>query len=49
MAKKATKNTSATTTKKTVETLTHDAYKRKNVPMAEFQSVVKEEQQQSNR
>lgn len=32
-------------TKKTVETLTHDADKRKNIPTAEYQSVVKEEQQ----
>jgi adenine-specific DNA-methyltransferase len=38
MAKKA-------TTKKTVETLTHDADKRKNIPMAELQSVVQREQQ----
>ena len=33
------------TTPKTVETLTHDADKRKNIPTAEFQSVVKQEQQ----
>src|ERR1700681_1171197 len=33
------------TAKKTVETLTHDADKRKNIPTAEFQSVVKQEQQ----
>ena len=32
-------------TKKTVETLKHDADKRKNIPTAEYQSVVKEEQQ----
>jgi adenine-specific DNA-methyltransferase len=31
--------------KKTVETLTHDADKRKNIPTAEFQSVVKLDQQ----
>ncbi len=31
--------------KKTVETLTHDADKRKNIPTAEFQSVVRAEQQ----
>src|SRR5438132_12716427 len=31
--------------KKTVETLTHDADKRKNIPTAEYQSVVKHEQQ----
>src|ERR1700680_2979856 len=31
--------------KKTVETLTHDADKRRNIPTAEFQSVVKQEQQ----
>jgi len=37
MAKKATK------AKKTVETLTHDADKRKNIPTAEYQSVVKPE------
>jgi adenine-specific DNA-methyltransferase len=41
MAKKSAKNT----TKKTVETITHDADKRKNIPTAEYQSVVKEEQQ----
>jgi adenine-specific DNA-methyltransferase len=38
MAKKA-------TTKKTVETLTHDEAKRKNIPTAEFQSVLHAEQQ----
>src|SRR5438552_2100449 len=32
-------------TAKLVETLTHDADKRKNIPTAEFQSVVKQEQQ----
>lgn len=31
--------------KKTVETLTHDADKRKNIPTAEFQSVIREERQ----
>jgi adenine-specific DNA-methyltransferase len=31
--------------KKTVETITHDADKRKNIPTAEYQSVVKQEQQ----
>ena len=31
--------------KKTVETHTHDADKRKNIPTAEFQSVVKQEEQ----
>jgi adenine-specific DNA-methyltransferase len=31
--------------KKTVETLTHDADKRKNIPTAEFQSVLKQEHQ----
>ena len=41
-AKKSTKQPTA----KTVETLTHDADKRKNIPTAEFQSVVKQEQQQ---
>jgi adenine-specific DNA-methyltransferase len=30
---------------KTVETLTHDAAKRKNIPTAEFQAVVRQEQQ----
>jgi adenine-specific DNA-methyltransferase len=30
---------------KTVETLTHDADKRKNIPTAEFQSVLQHEQQ----
>src|SRR4030081_1199421 len=34
-----------TTTKKTVETLKHDADKRKNIPTAEFQSVVKQDDQ----
>jgi len=38
MAKKATTN-------KSVETITHDADKRKNIPTAEYQSVVKQEQQ----
>ncbi len=38
MAKKAT-----TKGKKSVETLTHDADKRKNIPTAEYQSVVKQE------
>src|SRR5436189_3214751 len=32
-------------TAKTVETLTHDADKRKNIPTAEFQSVLKQEEQ----
>src|SRR6516225_3030506 len=32
-------------TGKTVATITHDADKRKNIPTAEYQSVVKEEQQ----
>jgi adenine-specific DNA-methyltransferase len=31
--------------RKTVETLTHDADKRKNIPTAEYQSVVQQEQQ----
>src|SRR5690349_1173206 len=31
--------------KKSVETLTHDAEKRKHIPTAEYQSVVKQEQQ----
>src|ERR1700687_204789 len=35
--------------KKTVATLTHDADKRKNIPTAEFQSVVKQEQQSAIR
>src|SRR4051812_28391954 len=30
---------------KTVETLTHDADKRKNIPTAEYQSVVEQKQQ----
>src|SRR5438552_892218 len=38
MAKKSTRT-------KTVETLTHDADKRRNIPTAEYQSVVQEEQQ----
>lgn len=42
MAKKAAKNTTAN---KTVETITHEADKRKNIPTAEYQSVVKTEDQ----
>src|SRR5688572_25434544 len=41
MAKKSSKRSVA----KTVETLTHDADKRKNIPTAEFQSVVDQKQQ----
>ena len=41
MAKKSTKQP----TSKTVETITHDEAKRKNIPTAEFQSVVAPEQQ----
>ena len=41
MAKKSTKQP----TTKTVETLMHDADKRKNIPTAEFQSVAKQEDQ----
>jgi len=37
MAKKA-------SAKKTVAIITHDAAKRKNIPTAEYQSVVKQEQ-----
>ena len=33
------------TAKKTVETITHDADKRKNIPTAEFQAVVKQDDQ----
>jgi adenine-specific DNA-methyltransferase len=33
------------TSTKTIETLTHDADKRKNIPTAEFQSVLEKEQQ----
>ena len=45
MAKKAAaKKSSAAKAGKTVETLTHDAEKRKNIPTAEYQSVVKQEQ-----
>jgi adenine-specific DNA-methyltransferase len=33
------------TTKLTVETLTHDEAKRKNIPTAEYQSVMVKEQQ----
>jgi hypothetical protein len=36
-------------TKKTVETLMHDADKRKNIPTAEFQSVAKQEEQHTVR
>src|SRR5437588_11245097 len=31
--------------KKSVETLTHDADKRRNIPTAEFQAVLKQEEQ----
>lgn len=41
MAKKSTKKKPGN--QKTVETLAHDAGKRKNIPTAEFQSVVQEE------
>ena len=34
-------------TKKSVESLKHDADKRKNIPTAEFQSVLKTEEQKS--
>ncbi len=44
-AKKSTKQPTA----KTVETLMHDADKRKNIPTAEFESVVNREQQHSVR
>src|SRR4051812_29150982 len=40
MAKKAKKDAAG----KTVETLTHDEAKRKNIPTAEYQSVVAKEQ-----
>jgi adenine-specific DNA-methyltransferase len=40
MAKKSKQNTRA----KTVETITHEDDKRKNIPTAEYQSVVKQEQ-----
>ncbi|MBK8233383.1 MAG: site-specific DNA-methyltransferase [Candidatus Eisenbacteria bacterium] len=43
MAKKPTKSTYAP--KKVVETLLHDEATRKNIPTAEYQSVVKDEQQ----
>ena len=33
-------------TTKTVETLKHDEAKRKNIPTAEFQSVLEKEQQE---
>ena len=35
--------------KKTVETLTHDMDKRKNIPTAEFEAVVQPEQQSAIR
>jgi adenine-specific DNA-methyltransferase len=41
MAKAATKQTA----KKSVETLKHDEAKRKNIPTAEYQSVLEKEQQ----
>ena len=33
------------TTKKTVETLKHDEASRKNIPTAEYQSVMKKDEQ----
>ena len=44
-AKKPTKQPTA----KTVETLMHNADKRKNIPTAEYESVVNQEQQHSVR
>src|ERR1041385_6751542 len=41
MAKRASKQTSS----KKVETLTHDKAKRKNIPTAEYQSVLQKEEQ----
>jgi adenine-specific DNA-methyltransferase len=43
MAKKNTGKTRKATTPKTVETLTHDEATRKNIPTAEFQSVMAKE------
>ena len=37
------------TKRKTVETLTHDEAKRKNIPTAEYQSVLKQEEQEPDR
>jgi hypothetical protein len=34
--------------KKTVETLTHDEASRKNIPTAEYQSVMRKEEQSPN-
>src|SRR5208283_2588435 len=45
----ATKKPTKQPTAKTVETLMHDADKRKNIPTAEFESVVNQEQQHSVR
>ncbi len=45
----ATKKSTKQPTAKTVETLMHDADKRKNIPTAEFESVVNREQQHSVR
>jgi hypothetical protein len=41
MAKRAPKRTSA----KTIEALTHDEAKRKNIPTAEYQSVIQKEEE----
>jgi adenine-specific DNA-methyltransferase len=41
MAKAATKQAA----KKSIETLKHDEAKRKNIPTAEYQSVLEKEQQ----
>jgi adenine-specific DNA-methyltransferase len=41
----AKKKTKKSTTKKKVDTLTHDEAKRKNIPTAEFQSVMRKDEQ----
>ncbi len=45
MAKKPADKAAPKISAKTVETITHDADKRMNIPTAEYQSVVKQEQQ----
>ena len=49
MAKKTSKTGNKVPVKKTVETLTHEEAHRKNIPTAEFQSVMRKDEQNSIR
>ena len=42
MAKKASRKTTVGTSRKTVETLTHDEAKRSNIPAAELETVMED-------